>query len=630
MLQELAERYAENSTFLLLYVILSSMLTKKTGFVIFLLFSSLSIFARNVKIGYFETPSFMEGAAPDKKKYGYAYEYIEIVAKKALWKVEFVYGNWNDLYEKLLRGEIDILPGVSRTPEREGFILYPDYIMGKESYVVFKRKTDATVNSTDVNSINYRKVGVTKNTLMDSYLKNWIGQRRINPEIVYFEGEEELSNALANGKLSCICTTNNNVPLSYGFAPLYILGSSDYYLAVSSANPEVLRELNQTLARMTRDYPFFIETLQEKYFSSSAYNSQLSVKSADAKVRFRKALAENALQLFVVSFIIIIMLSSFIGIYVFSMSRLRKEDAKLRANLEEKLDIQNSVINVFFTVHVINLKNYEYYSIRSNDVIDNFCEGEKKADKAMRSILMTLTTDAYLDNVMNFINLSTVKERLRGKNIISTEFIGKLNGWCRISFIPLHYDAHHVPEDVIFMVQTIEDEKKDEVSIRRLSRTDQLTGMENKNAYNIALKNYDKVEQNSNCTVFALDLDGLENTNREEGFEAGDEQLVAVASIIKSVFSEANKSFRIGGDEFCVIVNADPEEIQLICQQLDQKISSWQGKLCSNIHISYGYASMFENSEHTVSSLLNLATRRMYDMKRKFYQNKKEDRRHQQ
>ena len=169
--------------------------------------------------------------------------------------------------------------------------------------MVFKRKTDATVNSTEINSLNYRKIGVTKNTLMDSYLKNWIGQRRIIPEIVYFDGEEELGNALANGKLSCICTTNNNVPLSYGFAPLYILGSSDYFLAVSSAKPEVLRELNQTLARMIRDYPFFIETLQEKYFSSSAYNSQLSVKSADAKVRFRKALAENALQLFVVSFI---------------------------------------------------------------------------------------------------------------------------------------------------------------------------------------------------------------------------------------------------------------------------------------------------------------------------------------
>ena len=603
------------------------MFSKRFFCVLLFLFSSLPFFARNVKIGYYETPSFMEGAAPDKKKYGYAYEYIEIIAKKSSWKVEFVYGNWNELYKKLISGEIDILPGVSKTPEREGFILYPDYIMGKESYVLYKRKSDATVNSTDVNSLNYRKIGVTANTLMDTYLKNWTTQRHLSADIIYYSGEEELNSALANGKLSCICTTNNNVPLSSGFAPLYILGSSDYYLSVSSSKPEILRELNQTLARMTKEYPSFIETLQEKYFSSSAYNSQISIKGTAAKIRFRKAISENALQLFTVSFILVIMLSSFIGIYIFSVSKLRKEEANQRHQLEERLEIQDAMIDVFFTVHLIDLKTYGYTTIKSNEVIDNFLGDEKKSDKIMRSILMTLTTEAYLDNVMNFINLSTVKERLRGKKIISTEFVGKLNGWCRISFIPVHYDIRHVPTDVIFAVQTIEDEKKDEESIRRLSRTDQLTGLENQNAYNIALKNYDESKINDNLTVFAMDLDGLKNVNRDEGYEAGDEQLVAVASIIKSVFSETNKSFRIGGDEFCVIVNANPEEIKLICEQLDQKISSWKGKLCSNLHISYGYASQFENPEHNVSSLYNLATRRMYDMKRKFYENKTEDRR---
>ena len=38
------------------------------------------------------------------------------------------------------------------------------------------------------------------------------------------------------------------------------------------------------------------------------------------------------------------------------------------------------------------------------------------------------------------MDITTVEDRLRGKNTIVHEFTGKVSGWCRERFIPVDYD----------------------------------------------------------------------------------------------------------------------------------------------------------------------------------------------
>ena len=69
-----------------------------------------------VRVGYYENEVFQEGAQPGKVKTGYAYEYYQKLSEYTGWQYEYIYGEFGDLYQKLLDGEIDLLAGLARRP----------------------------------------------------------------------------------------------------------------------------------------------------------------------------------------------------------------------------------------------------------------------------------------------------------------------------------------------------------------------------------------------------------------------------------------------------------------------------------------------------------------------------------
>lgn len=65
----------------------------------------------------------MDDRAP---KSGYSYEYLQKLASYTGWKYEYVYGEWDELFEKLKDGEIDLMAGVAYSEDRVDQIGYPD------------------------------------------------------------------------------------------------------------------------------------------------------------------------------------------------------------------------------------------------------------------------------------------------------------------------------------------------------------------------------------------------------------------------------------------------------------------------------------------------------------------------
>lgn len=63
-----------------------------------------------VRVGYYEEDGFQMGADDNKVKRGYSYDYLQRLKMLNSWKYEYVYGTYGELYEKLLKGEIDLLP----------------------------------------------------------------------------------------------------------------------------------------------------------------------------------------------------------------------------------------------------------------------------------------------------------------------------------------------------------------------------------------------------------------------------------------------------------------------------------------------------------------------------------------
>ena len=88
--------------------------------------------------------------------------------------------------------------------------------------------------------------------------------------------------------------------------------------------------------------------------------------------------------------------------------------------------------------------------------------------------------------------------------------------------------------------------------LRGAALTDSLTSLGNHRAFHEKL---DAVLASGEPVCLALmDLDGLKRTNDTEGHQAGDELLVALAEALGSLADERRSTFRIGGDEFAVVI----------------------------------------------------------------------------
>lgn len=158
----------------------------------------------------------------------------------------------------------------------------------------------------------------------------------------------------------------------------------------------------------------------------------------------------------------------------------------------------------------------------------------------------------------------------------------------------------------------------------RYAYYDQMTGLQNRRAFS------EKVEQLSRqlpvpCTVVMADINGLKEANDTLGHEAGDELIIGSAACLKKSFDGINTIYRLGGDEFTVIMEQSEAEAKKRLEQLEKICAEWKGQLINGISISYGAASSEEFSD--MDSLLKAADQRMYAYKNDYYQNTGKERR---
>ena len=122
-----------------------------------------------------------------------------------------------------------------------------------------------------------------------------------------------------------------------------------------------------------------------------------------------------------------------------------------------------------------------------------------------------------------------------------------------------------------------------------------------------------------------LDVNGFKQTNDVFGHDAGDELIIGTAECIRAAFPETEDVFRLGGDEFCVIITESEEYIKNSLAVLERVTAGYQGKFVNAISISWGTASSRDSAD--IESIVKEADAKMYESKRDYYFRKGLDRR---
>ncbi|GHW00355.1 hypothetical protein lacNasYZ03_00420 [Lactobacillus nasalidis] len=160
-----------------------------------------------------------------------------------------------------------------------------------------------------------------------------------------------------------------------------------------------------------------------------------------------------------------------------------------------------------------------------------------------------------------------------------------------------------------------------------LMRTDVMTGMHNRYAYEEKLSQEALAQGGKNCLAFSIDINGLKETNDNKGHVAGDELIQQVSEIIKSVLGKNGDCYRIGGDEFAAIVPGGPEEGERYKHLLEIEAVKWRIETGQKISFSIGYADSESHPKANLERLMQLADQQMYQSKRQYYSSPNHNRR---
>ena len=159
-----------------------------------------------------------------------------------------------------------------------------------------------------------------------------------------------------------------------------------------------------------------------------------------------------------------------------------------------------------------------------------------------------------------------------------------------------------------------------------LITTDALTGLGSRYSYEKELKTFAKNIQDKKVVAYSIDLNGLKGTNDTYGHQEGDRLIKEAAMVIHDTF-RGSRCFRTGGDEFAIVAIGKPDHGKELLTKLKDNIAMYNRKSRLKISLSVGMASSKEVVSGGLRELMALADQRMYQEKRKYYMDPKNDRR---
>ncbi len=290
----------------------------------------------------------------------------------------------------------------------------------------------------------------------------------------------------------------------------------------------------------------------------------------------------------------------------------------ITADRKREALVYSALKNMVYSLHIFDLANDTMERLIESDIFKQIVGGETSAQKMSYTIIKATCREEYLDMMMEFVNLSTVSQRMIDKPLLTIEFVGKYHGWTRMSFIPIDRVDGQVNK-IVVATEIIDSEKNELMNLIYKSSTDELTRLYNRRTYEEDLDTISSNNFMDDLVIVALDVNGLKTVNDTLGHKAGDELIIGASKCIDAGFRRVGKSYRTGGDEFMAILRCDKDQLNNALEEFEKTISDWSGILVKKLSISYGYVRADEFKDMTIRELATVADKRMYEDKEEYY-----------
>lgn len=149
------------------------------------------------------------------------------------------------------------------------------------------------------------------------------------------------------------------------------------------------------------------------------------------------------------------------------------------------------------------------------------------------------------------------------------------------------------------------------LSIKELyDKTDSVTGLANRMVYR------DRISwvKDERCTIVLFDMNYLKFFNDTRGHQSGDAYLRAFAQTLNAHLKSYGQVFRTGGDEFTLVSEADPDDVQKALEELSsQKLTDAE---FGDFPLSFAYGMAVRSEDEPLNATELRADKQMYIMKK--------------
>ncbi|EHK2327626.1 EAL domain-containing protein [Clostridium perfringens] len=178
---------------------------------------------------------------------GYYKDITEKLAKKLNFKIEYVNGKAPDLLKELKNGEIDLVFGINKLPEREEFFEFTNKPINDELKLIY---TNTDIKYGDLEALNGMKMGYIEGELDNEWILEYLRKRNINVELVNGSSYKAIKTLLADNKVDFIVDNPDSDIKNKGenIREIFQFSSGCKYIVANKNNNELIKKIDGALS----------------------------------------------------------------------------------------------------------------------------------------------------------------------------------------------------------------------------------------------------------------------------------------------------------------------------------------------------------------------------------------------
>ena len=230
---------------------------------------------KKVRVGWLVNNAGFQEGTPGERLSGWGYEYLQTLSYYTKgWQYEYVPGTFTELMDMLEAGEIDLMPNISYSEEREQKLLFSLNREGTERYYIYAKPDRDDLAKGDPQALQGLTIGCNAGVMQTIVGQQWLADQGVTCTYKEIDTGGALFEALSDGEVDAIIM--NDTISSPDASPMFYVGSSDYYFAVPKSRPDLMNDINAAMTAIARVNPRYNDEVKSSYSAQNSGSSSLT------------------------------------------------------------------------------------------------------------------------------------------------------------------------------------------------------------------------------------------------------------------------------------------------------------------------------------------------------------------